>query len=259
MSAQYSATLTSFHTASPDKDPYTIYVITVKRGAQQWQVFRRYREWEDLRTALQQQTGSSPQMPGKMLFGRMRPEVIESRVVGLDNFLQLCMVTPLYASCPVLTDFLTREMDSPPEGLDLVDLVDTKFDAQAPGEAEDGSPYGQHQQQLKQLVEAASQAFIAVSTEAPQLDQNYIHERVRAYAAGMQASTGTAVGSTVPLRPPAAAVSDEGGAVLAIERMLAAPPLCAADATLLRKTAAAAALGLGDLAVQGNAKQPLVQ
>ena len=82
MSAQYSATLTSFHTASPDKDPYTIYVITVKRGAQQWQVFRRYREWEDLRTVLQQQTGSSPQMPGKMLFGRMRPEVIESRVVG---------------------------------------------------------------------------------------------------------------------------------------------------------------------------------
>ena len=60
-------------------------------------------------------------MPGKMLFGRMRPEVIESRVVGLDNFLQLCMVTPLYASCPVLTDFLTRGMDAPPPGLDLVD------------------------------------------------------------------------------------------------------------------------------------------
>ena len=65
MAALFSATLTSFHTASPDKDPYTIYVITVKKGAQQWQVFRRYREWEDLRTALQQQTGSSPQMPRK--------------------------------------------------------------------------------------------------------------------------------------------------------------------------------------------------
>ena len=88
-------------------------------------------QWEDLRTALQQQTGSSPQMPGKMLFGRMRPEVIESRVVGLDNFLQLCMVTPLYASCPVLTDFLTRGMDAPPPGLDLVDLGEAKFDAQA--------------------------------------------------------------------------------------------------------------------------------
>ena len=70
-------------------------------------------------------------MPGKMLFGRMRPEVIESRVVGLDNFLQLCMVTPLYASCPVLTDFLTRGMDAPPPGLDLVDLGEAKFDAQA--------------------------------------------------------------------------------------------------------------------------------
>ena len=88
-------------------------------------------QWEDLRPALQQQTGSSPQMPGKMLFGRMRPEVIESRVVGLDNFLQLCMVTPLYASCPVLTDFLTRGMDAPPPGLDLVDLGEAKFDAQA--------------------------------------------------------------------------------------------------------------------------------
>ena len=156
MAAQFSATLTSFHTASPEKDPYTIYVITVKKGASQWQVFRRYREWEDLRAELQQQTGSAPQMPRKMLFGRMRPEVIESRVVGLDNFLQLCMVTPLYASCPDLADFLTRGKNQPPEGLDLTDLGDSKFDSQATGEA-DGSPYGQHQAQLKQLVESASQ------------------------------------------------------------------------------------------------------
>ena len=158
--AQFAATLTSFHTASPDRDPYTIYVITVKKGAQQWQVFRRYREWEDLRAQLQQQTGSAPQMPRKMLFGRMRPEVIESRVVGLDNFLQLCLVTPLYASCPNLLDFLTREKDMPPEGLDLMDLGDPNFDTQAAGEA-DGSPYGQHQAQLKQLVESASQALPA--------------------------------------------------------------------------------------------------
>ena len=33
----------------------------------------------------------------------------------------------------------------------------------------------------------------------------------------------------------------------------------AADAALLHKTAAAAALGLADFAVQGNPKQPLVQ
>lgn len=259
MAAQFSATLTSFHTASPDKDPYTIYVITVKKGAQQWQVFRRYREWEDLRAQLQQQTGQAPQMPRKMLFGRMRPEVIESRVVGLDNFLQLCMVTPLYASCPMLTDFLTREKDTPPEGLDLVDLGDPKFDAQQPGDADDGSPYGQHQMQLKQLVESASQAFIAVATEPPQLDQTYVHERTRAYASGMQASTGLAVGSTVPLKPPASTARDDGAsAVLAIERLINAPPLAPADVNLLQTTAAAAASqGMGGFAVQG--KHPLVQ
>ena len=194
MSAQYSATLTSFHTASPDKDPYTIYVITVKRGAQQWQVFRRYREWEDLRTVLQQQTGSSPQMPGKMLFGRMRPEVIEVRVVGLDNFLQLCMVTPLYASCPVLTDFLTREKDSPPEGLDLLDMGDPKFDAQAPGEADDGSPYGLHQQQLKHLVERASQVMHYVMHYVMLFVMHY----VRAAPAAAQAPRGESIAGPPP-------------------------------------------------------------
>ena len=35
--------------------------------------------------------------------------------------------------------------------------------AQAPGEAEDGSPYGQHQLQLKQLVESTSQAILTMA------------------------------------------------------------------------------------------------
>ena len=157
MCAMFSATLTSFHTASPEKDPFTIYVITVKKGDSQWQVFRRYREWEDLRAQLQHQTGSAPQMPHKVLFGRMRPEIIESRVVGLDNFLQVCMVTPLYAACPDVSDFLTRGKNQPPEGLDLTDLGDPKFDSQATGEA-DTSPYGLHQAQLEQLVESTLQA-----------------------------------------------------------------------------------------------------
>ena len=52
-----------------------MYVVTVRKNNQQWQVFRRYKEWEDLRTRLCQFCGGAPQMPGKMLFGRMRPEV----------------------------------------------------------------------------------------------------------------------------------------------------------------------------------------
>ena len=51
-------------------------------------------------------------------------------------------MTPLYASCPVLTDFLTREMDAPPEGLDLVDLGDAKFDAQVNTRDSNCSPLG---------------------------------------------------------------------------------------------------------------------
>ena len=49
--------------------------------------------------------------------------------------------------------------------------------------------YGTHRSTRIVWLYLLWQAFIAVSTEAPQLDQNYIHERVRAYAAGMQAST----------------------------------------------------------------------
>ena len=40
-----------------------------------WRIFRRYKEWEDLRMRLHQWCGGAPQMPGKVLFGRMRPEV----------------------------------------------------------------------------------------------------------------------------------------------------------------------------------------
>jgi len=56
------------------RSPFTIYVITVKQGSEAWHVFRRYREWEDLRKQLHQQLGSAPPMPPKQLFGNMRPE-----------------------------------------------------------------------------------------------------------------------------------------------------------------------------------------
>ena len=50
-------------------------MVTVRKGNSQWQVFRRYKEWEELRMRLCQNFGNAPPMPGKMLFGRMRPEV----------------------------------------------------------------------------------------------------------------------------------------------------------------------------------------
>ena len=62
----YSARLSSFHTVSPEFNPFTVYVITVRKSGQpQWQVFRRYGEWEDLRAKLERQVGSAPPMPKK--------------------------------------------------------------------------------------------------------------------------------------------------------------------------------------------------
>ena len=55
--------------------PFTVYVVTVRKGNAQWRVFRRFKEWEDLRDRLRGWCGNSPPMPGKVLFGRMRPEV----------------------------------------------------------------------------------------------------------------------------------------------------------------------------------------
>jgi hypothetical protein len=59
--------------------PFTVYVLTVKKGPITWQVFRRYREWEDLRMRLIQQLGSAPPMPPKTLLGRMCPEASPPR------------------------------------------------------------------------------------------------------------------------------------------------------------------------------------
>ena len=55
--------------------PFTVYVVTVRKGNTQWRVFRRFKEWEDLRDRLRGWCGHAPPMPGKVLFGRMRPEV----------------------------------------------------------------------------------------------------------------------------------------------------------------------------------------
>jgi len=57
------------------------------------------------------------------------------------------------------------------------------------GEGEGESELQQRHPPASHGTRRARQAFIAVSTEVPQLDQTYVHERVRAYATPMQAST----------------------------------------------------------------------
>ena len=252
----YAAKLTSWHTASQDNNPFTVYVVTVRKDNAQWRVFRRYKEWEDLRGRLCQWCGNAPQMPGKMLFGRMRLEVIETRVLGLNNFLQQILSGSQYA-CADLVDFLERDRNVPPAGLDLVpDASDVPDSTSAQG---DGSADGAHQAQLKRLVDAASVALISVSQDVPALDPGYLHDRAATYAATLRPSEGPLAGSVISLAAPAAAaagVDAQGPSAAAIEaaldKMFAAPPTDPTEIDFARETAAAVSGALSSIGVQGK-------
>ena len=248
--SEYAAKLTSFHTASLDNNPFTVYVVSVRKENQQWRVFRRYKEWEDLRGRLHQWCGTAPQMPGKMLFGRMRPEVIEARVIGLNQFLQQVLASPQFA-CPDLVDFLERERNMPPAGLE--GMLDPHEVAGDMGGGTDGSAEGARQSQLKQLVEATSAAFIPVSHEPPSLDPSYLAERAGAYAATLRPAKGPAAGSVLTLAPPPTPPPGAPAVEAALQKLLAEPTGASkADAALARSTAEEMEKAVSGIAVQGK-------
>ena len=82
---------------------------------------------------------------------RVRVQIIEQRVIGLNQFLQHALASPQFA-CPDLADFLERGKNQPPAGLDVVLDASEAPDPVAP----EGSADGAHQSQLKHLVESTS-------------------------------------------------------------------------------------------------------
>ena len=254
----YSARLSSFHTVSPEFNPFTVYVITVRKSGQpQWQVFRRYREWEDLRARIERVVGTAPPMPKKNIFGRMRPEVIERRVQGLNEFLQLCITNPSYAGLRDLADFLEREKNVAPEGLDM--STDSELRESEVGGAADASPVGERQQMLHQLIQSAQSNFIKLSHEPALLDDVYAQERARAYAVQAKALSGVNIGGRLALGAPAAAPAGgdaAAAAAAALQVALAAPSPAPAELALAQQTAAAAAQAVAAMA--GTSRQLLV-
>ena len=179
------ASISSFHTASPEFQPFTVYVLRVELDDKLTHtVYRRYREFEDLRMRLLHQLGSAPSMPPKTLFGRMRPEIIESRILGLNHFLQLCINTPMYAAHRSFLEFL--EKNHPPDGFDVALLDPVELTSGQLGGVDDERNL--LDRQLKQIVATASHAFISLSQEAPQLDAAYLQERSRMLAAAIRVS-----------------------------------------------------------------------
>lgn len=65
-----------------------LFVIKVNVNGTKWELKKRYSEFSDLRTDLLQNNGNIPSMPGKTLFKLKRPEQINKRKDGLEQFLK---------------------------------------------------------------------------------------------------------------------------------------------------------------------------
>ena len=64
-SANFMSPLTPCGCLTMCRSPFTVYVVTVLKEGHQWQVFRRFKEWEQLRESLQRTCGNAPTLPGK--------------------------------------------------------------------------------------------------------------------------------------------------------------------------------------------------
>lgn len=95
---------------------HTTYGIKVKlREGQTFRVYRRYRDFEALHGRVRESfrltapalVADLPPMPGKSLFGRMKPEVVEARRARFAALIQF--LKEREALAPFLCDFLRRD------------------------------------------------------------------------------------------------------------------------------------------------------
>lgn len=170
-------------------------------------------------------------------------------MLGLNAFLQMVLSSPTYAKSEDVVDFLERDRNLPPPGLDLVLDPHDAADASSAG----GAAEGTRQAQLKRLVEGASQAFIPVSQEPPALDANYLADRAATYASTLRPAVGPPAGSTLPLKPPPGSQAPTTTEIEeCMQRLLAAPPTDPEETALVRAAAASAAAALASVAVHGK-------
>lgn len=69
-------------------DEVVLYVVKINVNGTKWELKKRYSEFSDLRTDLLQNNGNIPTMPGKTLFKLKRPDQINKRKDGLEDFLK---------------------------------------------------------------------------------------------------------------------------------------------------------------------------
>ncbi len=77
----------------------TLYLIKVECDGHEWELKRRYNEFDDLKKDLAKNHGGLPEMPGKTLWKVSQDEFIEKRRKGLETFLQkLVMRQDMYSN-----------------------------------------------------------------------------------------------------------------------------------------------------------------
>jgi PX domain len=65
----------------------TLYIIKVECDGGEWELKRRYNEFDDLKKDLAKNHGGLPEMPGKTLWKVSQDDFLDKRKAGLQNFL----------------------------------------------------------------------------------------------------------------------------------------------------------------------------
>ncbi|XP_030557973.1 PX domain-containing protein kinase-like protein isoform X1 [Drosophila novamexicana] len=78
-------------------DGHTEYLLRVQRGDSSWNVLRRYNDFNKLHKSLRI-SGIELPLPGKRIFGNMRPDFIAERKEALQVYINTILMNPILAS-----------------------------------------------------------------------------------------------------------------------------------------------------------------
>eukprot|EP01103_Thecamoeba_quadrilineata_P012404 TRINITY_DN3192_c0_g1_i2.p1 TRINITY_DN3192_c0_g1~~TRINITY_DN3192_c0_g1_i2.p1 ORF type:complete len:676 (-),score=126.36 TRINITY_DN3192_c0_g1_i2:87-2114(-) len=96
---------------------YTVYVINITRGHIQYSITRRYREFDELKKKLDSKYSDAKwlgDLPSKHIIRTMNKDVIESRRIMLDGFLQEILLHPQLRESIEVLFFLRTALPPPP-------------------------------------------------------------------------------------------------------------------------------------------------
>lgn len=112
--APFSLTIPKFKEILEGNKSVVYYIVEIsKKGNEKWSIEKRFREFDDLNTALKKVYGNLPNLPGKTLFGMKEANEREKRRVELEKYLQTLILRTDTLSSEPLKRFLQVENFAP--------------------------------------------------------------------------------------------------------------------------------------------------